>query len=227
MVALEIIVVVLLVLLNGFLAMAELAIVSSRRSRLEQLAAKGHSGARAALDDLADDPGRFLATVQAGLTLIGVLAGAFSGITLAQKLDAWLDLYPALAPYSKPVAVAVVVVAVTYFSLVMGELVPKQIALKDPEAIAMRVAAPVAAFTLIAAPLVRLLNLSTVPVLRFLGLRPGFQRHVTDKDIIGVLIEGEKAGLIHAAERDDRGRAGPERPGGAGDHDAAARYCLD
>ena len=201
MVALEIIAVVLLVLLNGFLAMAELAIVSSRRSRLEQLAAKGHSGARAALS-LADDPGRFLATVQAGLTLIGILAGAFSGITLAQRLDVWLDLYPALAPYSKPVAVAIVVVAVTYFSLVIGELVPKQIALKDPEAIAMRVAAPLAAFTRMAAPLVRLLNLSTVSVLRFLGFRPGFQRHVTDEDIIGVLIEGEKAGLIHAAERE-------------------------
>jgi len=201
MVALEIIAVVLLVLLNGFLAMAELAIVSSRRSRLEQLAAKGYSGARAALS-LADDPGRFLATVQAGLTLIGILAGAFSGITLGQRLDVWLDLYPALAPYSKPVAVAIVVVAVTYFSLVIGELVPKQIALKDPEAIAMRVAAPLAAFTRMAAPLVRLLNLSTVSVLRFLGFRPGFQRHVTDEDIIGVLIEGEKAGLIHAAERE-------------------------
>ena len=156
MIALEIMVVVLLVLLNGFLAMAELAIVSSRRSRLEQLAAKGHSGAHAALD-LSDDPGRFLATVQAGLTLIGVLAGAFSGITLAQKLDAWLDLYPTLAPYSKPVAVAIVVVAVTYFSLVICELVLKQIALKDPEAIAVRVAAPLAAFTRMAAPLVRLL----------------------------------------------------------------------
>src|SRR6516165_5431972 len=101
MASLEIIVVLLLVLLNGFLAMSELAIVSSRRPRLERLAAAGHAGARAALR-LADDPGRFLATIQVGLTSIGILAGAFSGATLAQRLDVWLDLSPAIAPYSKP-----------------------------------------------------------------------------------------------------------------------------
>src|SRR3974390_1407024 len=97
MATLEVIVVVLLVLLNGFLAMSELAVVSSRRARLERLAADGRGWARAALA-LADDPGRFLATVQVGLTTIGILAGAFSGVTLAHRVDAWLDLFPALAP---------------------------------------------------------------------------------------------------------------------------------
>ena len=107
MAALEIAVVVLLVLLNGFLAMSELAVVSSRRTRLERLAASGLAGARAALS-LANDPGRFLATLQVGLTSIAILAGIFSGATLAQRVDDWLDLFPAIAPYSKPAAFAFV-----------------------------------------------------------------------------------------------------------------------
>jgi len=201
MAALEIIVVVLLVLLNGFLAMSELAIISSRRTRLEQLDAKGHAGARAALH-LADDPGRFLATLQIGLTTIAILAGAFSGVTLAQRVDAWLDHFPAIAPYGKPAAVAIVVVGVTYVSLVIGELAPKQIALKNPEAIAVRVSKPLVVFTRLASPIVWLLNITTVSILGLFGLRPGFERHVTDEDILGVIIEGEKSGLIHAAERE-------------------------
>jgi putative hemolysin len=197
----EVLVVVLLVMLNGFLAMSELAIVSSRRPRLERLAGEGHSGARFALA-LADDPGRFLATVQVGLTSIGILNGAFSGLTLGHRLDDWLDLYPTVAPYSKPLAVAIVVMSVTYVSLVIGELAPKQIALKTPEQIAIRVARPLAWFTRIAAPVVWVLNVSTVSLLGLLGLRPGFERRVTDEDILGVIIEGEKSGLIHAAERE-------------------------
>ena len=201
MATLESLVVVLLVLLNGFLAMSELAIVSSRRPRLERLAGEGRSGARFALA-LADDPGRFLATVQVGLTSIGILNGAFSGLTLGDRLDDWLDLYPAVAPYSKPLAVALVVMSVTYVSLVIGELAPKQIALKDPEQIAIHVARPLALFTHITAPVVWVLNVSTVSLLGLLGLRPGFERHVTDEDILGVIVEGEKSGLIHAAERE-------------------------
>jgi len=201
MAALELIVVVVLVLFNGFLAMSELAIISSRRVRLERLAGQGRSGASAALR-LADDPGRFLATLQVGLTSIAILAGAFSGITLAQRVDAWLDLFPAIASYSKPVAVAIVVISVTYVSLVVGELAPKQIALKNPEAIAVRVSRPLLVFTRLAAPIVWLLNVSTVSVLGLFGFRPGFERHVTDEDILGVIIEGEKSGLIHAAERE-------------------------
>jgi putative hemolysin len=201
MATLEVIIVLLLVLLNGFLAMSELAVVSSRRARLERLAAEGRAGARTALR-LADDPGRFLATVQVGLTSIGILNGAFSGVTLAHRLDIWLDLFPAIAPYSKPVAIAAVVISVTYLSLVAGELAPKQIALKDPEAIAVRVARPLAWFTRVASPVVWLLNTTTASILGLLGLRPGFERRVTDEDILGVIIEGEKAGLIHAAERE-------------------------
>jgi len=201
MTALEIFVVVVLVLLNGYLAMCELAIVSSRRSVLERLAGEGQAGARAALI-LANDPALFLASLQVGMTSVAVLTGTFSGATLAHRLDDWLDLFPALSPFSKPAAFAVIVVSVTFLSLLLGELVPKQIALKNPETLAIRLARPVVAFTSIAAPLVWVLNASANLVLRIFGVRAGFERRLTDEDIVGVLIEGEKSGLIHAAERE-------------------------
>ena len=199
--ALELIVVVLLILLNGFFAMSEIAIITSRRARLEHLAANGYAGARAALR-LADEPGQLLAALQVGITSTGIMAGAFSGLTLADRVDVWLDRFPSIAAFSKPVAVAMVVVGVTYLSLVAGELAPKQIALKNPEGIALKVSRPIVIFLRISAPLVWLLNVSSTWILNFFGLRPGFERHVTDEDIIGVILEGEKAGLIHAAERE-------------------------
>jgi len=201
MTALEIFVVVVLILLNGYLAMCELAIVSSRRSILERLAGDGQAGARAALI-LANDPARFLASLQIGITSVAVLTGTFSGATLAHRLDDWLDLFPALAPFSKPAAFTIIVVSITFLSLLFGELVPKQIALKNPEALAIRLARPMVAFTNIAAPLVWVLNASANLVLRIFGVRAGFERRLTDEDIAGVLIEGEKSGLIHAAERE-------------------------
>ena len=130
MATLEIVVVAVLILLNGYLAMCELAIVSSRRSHLERLASGGHAGARAALI-LANDPARFLASLQIGITSVAVLTGTFSGATLAHRLDDWLDLFPAISPYSKPIAFALIVVSVTFLSLLFGELVPKQIALEE------------------------------------------------------------------------------------------------
>jgi putative hemolysin len=199
--ALELIVVAVLILFNGYLAMCELAIVSSRRSQLERRAGGGDSGARAALI-LANDPARFLASLQIGITTVAVLTGTFSGATLAHRLDDWLDLFPAISSYSKPVAFVLIVVSVTFLSLLFGELVPKQIALKNPEALAIRLARPLVAFTQIAAPLVWVLNASANLVLRIFGIRAGFERHLTDEDIAGVLIEGEKSGLIHAAERE-------------------------
>jgi putative hemolysin len=201
MAALETFVVAVLILLNGYLAMCELAIVSSRRSHLERLADTGHPGARAALI-LANDPGRFLASLQIGITSVAVLTGTFSGATLAHRLDGWLDLFPAISPYSKPVAFVLIVVAVTFLSLLFGELVPKQVALKNPEVLAVRLARPLVAFTRIAAPLVWVLNASANRVLRVFGIRADFKRRLTDEDIANVLIEGEKFGLIHAAERE-------------------------
>ncbi len=201
MAILEIIVVAVLILLNGYLAMCELAIVSSRRSHLERLADAGHTGAGAALV-LVNDPARFLAVLQVGITTVAVLTGTFSGATLAHRLDDWLDLFPAVAPHSKPIAFVLIVVSVTFLSLLFGELVPKQIALKNPEALAIRLAQPLVAFTGIAAPLVWVLNASANLVLRIFGIKTDFDRRLTDEDIASVLIEGEKSGLIHAAERE-------------------------
>jgi putative hemolysin len=139
--SIEIAVVLFLILLNGFFAMSELAVVNSRRGRLEQLAAQGQSGARAALT-LADDPKSFLARVQIGVTFTAIVAGTFSGATLAKRLQDLLLTYPVATPYAQTVSIGIVVVVVTYLTLVIGELVPKNIALKDPEAIASRVARP-------------------------------------------------------------------------------------
>ena len=194
-------VIVLLLILSGFLAMAEIAIVSSRRSRLQQLADAGQADARAALA-LAEDPSRYLAAVQMGMTLISILAGALSGATVADRLEDWFGLYPSMAPYAKPAAVGIVVVAVTYLWLIIGELVPKQIALKNPEIIAIHVARPLAIFARSAAPVVWLLDRSSKFILRLAGLRPGFERRITDEDIQSLVREAEKSGVLHKIERE-------------------------
>src|SRR5918997_165489 len=137
-VALQIAVILLLILLNGLFAMSETALVSSRKARLRQRANEGDRGARAALE-LAEEPNRFLSTVQIGISLIGVLAGAFGGATLAEPLAGALRSVPTLAPYAGPVAFGVVVVAITYLSLILGELVPKRLALNGAEGVASRV----------------------------------------------------------------------------------------
>lgn len=201
MAILEGIAVVVLLLFNGFLAMAEMAIVRSRRSRLEQLAAKGSIDARGALA-LVEDPSRFLAAVQIGMTLIGILAGALSSATLGDRLEAWFDQYPQIAPYGRAAAIGIIVVSVTYLSLVIGELVPKQIALKDPERIALRIARPLAFFTRLAGPPGWLLVNSTRVVLRLLGLRPSLERRMTDEDIQAMIRQAERLGLLHKVERE-------------------------
>jgi len=197
----EISVVLFLILLNGFFAMSELAVVNSRHGRLEQLAAQGRTGARAALA-LAEDPKRFLARVQIGMTFTAIVAGTFSGATLAKRLEDVLLSYPMVAPYAKTLAIGIVVVVVTYLTLVIGELVPKHVALKDPEAIASRVARPLTFLTKAAAPLVFFLSRSTDFIVSLMGLRPGFERPVTEEEIHDLIEQGEKSGAIHAAERD-------------------------
>ena len=194
-------VIVLLLMFNGFLAMSEIAIVSSRRSRLEQLADAGRVNARTALA-LAENPSRYLAAIQMGMTLIGILAGTLSGATLADGLGDWFGLYPSIAPYAKSAAVAIVVVAVTYLLLIIGELVPKQIALKNPETIAVHVARPLDIFARSAAPIVWFLDVSSKFVLRVMGQRPGFERKVTDEDIQGLIREAERTGVLGKIERE-------------------------
>jgi putative hemolysin len=197
----DLLVILLLVLLNGFFAMSEMALVSSRRARLKQMAEEGRRGARSALA-LAEDPGRFLSAVQIGITLIGILAGAFSGATLAQKLSAWLATFPPVAAFSDTIAIFIVVLGITYLSLILGELVPKRIALADAEAVASRVARPMNLLSKLASPAVWLLRLSSEAVLRLLGMPAHRASTVTEEEVKAMVAEGADAGVFQASERD-------------------------
>jgi putative hemolysin len=201
MTLIEVVVVLLLILANGLLAMAELAIVSARRSRLASLARRGNHGARLAIDTL-DDPTNFLSTVQFGITLIGVLAGAFSGATFAERLGEVLDRWPAVAPYGQPIALAIVVVGITYLSLVVGELLPKRIALHDPERMAAIVAPPMRVLSRLAAPAVWVLRHSTDMLLRALGLVRRRETMVTEDEVRMLIAEGTRAGVFLPKERE-------------------------
>jgi putative hemolysin len=201
MFAWELIVVVLLIVLNGFFAMSELAVVSARRARLQQMADEGNRGARAAVR-LVEDPSKFLSTVQVGITLIGILAGAYGGATLAEYLAVELREIPAIAPYADGVSFAVVVVAITYLSLIIGELVPKRIALVNAERIASFVARPMGVIATIGAPLVWLLGVSTNLVLRLLRLNQVRQSEVTEEEVKSMIAEGARTGVFDPAERE-------------------------
>jgi putative hemolysin len=197
---LEIVFVLLLIACNGLLAMSELALVTARRSRLDQLAGEGRLGARAALR-LIDDPSGFLATVQIGITLVGILAGAIGGATLGDRLGDWLDTFPALAPHGDRIGIGVVVIAITYLSLIAGELVPKRIALANPEAVAAGIARPMRLLSIAAAPGVWLLRASTEAVLRILGLSGVRSQTVTEDEVKSLIAEGTRAGVFVPQER--------------------------
>lgn len=198
-ITLEVLIILLLVIVNGMFAMAEIAVVSARKTRLQQRANEGDTRARAALQ-LADKPNRFLSTVQIGITLVGVLAGAFGGATLAEKLDAWLSQIPLLAPYGEALGVGIVVLGITYLSLVIGELVPKRLALTRPESIASAVAAPMQTLSVLTYPLVRLLSLSTDGVLRILRVQQSTEPPVTEEEISLLIDKGIQAGVFEEAE---------------------------
>ena len=200
-VAIEVIFVFVLILANGMFAMAEIAIVAARKPRLQQRAEEGDQKALTALG-LANDPANFLSTVQIGITLVGVLAGAFGGATIAEQISIWLDQSPALAPYSEVIGVAVVVILITYFTLILGELVPKRLALNNPERIATSLAAPMRTLARIASPLVGLLRLSSDLVLRLVGVKPSNEPPVTEEEIKVMIEQGTQAGVFDAAEQD-------------------------
>ena len=157
----EVIIIVVLLVINGVFAMSEMAVVAAKKVRLEQRADDGNRGAQAALA-LAAEPTQFLSTVQVGITLVGVLAGAFGGATISEKLAASFAQVSWLAPYADGAALAVVVAAITYLSLILGELVPKRVALGAPERIAAAVARPMRLIARVASPLVRFLSASSV-----------------------------------------------------------------
>ena len=202
---LEIVVVLALVLLNGYLAMSELAMVSARPARLETLARQGRRGARVALA-LARNPGRMLSTVQIGITLVGIAAGAFGGATLARPLADALAAVPALAPFSAQIAYTLVVVAITYLSLIIGELVPKQLALRAPERVAASVAPVIDLLSRISTPAVWLLDASSQLVLRLLGSETQPAETVTEEEVRMLIAEGTRTGVFHRQEQEMIGR---------------------
>jgi len=197
---LEIFFIFILLLANGVFAMAEIAVVSSRKARLKKLADEGSVRAKAAYA-LAQEPARFLSTVQIGITLVGVLAGAFGGATLSEKLAVVLAEIPWLAPYARALAIFVVVGAITYASLIVGELVPKRFALSNPEGRAMLVARPMTALARIASPVVWLLTVSTNTVLKALGLGKEVEAPPSEEEISSLIEQGTSAGVFHQAER--------------------------
>jgi putative hemolysin len=200
-IATEILIVLLLLVLNGVFAMSELAIVTARKLRLEQRAEDGDSGARAALA-LAQDPTQFLSTVQVGITLIGVLAGAFGGATIADKLALGLARIPAITPYADAVALAIVVTALTYLSLLIGELVPKRVALSQPERVASLVARPMRVLSRVAAPLVALLTGPTNLLLRVFGIRVSTEPSITVQEIRALIEQGAEIGAVEGSEHE-------------------------
>jgi putative hemolysin len=194
-------VVFLLILLNGFFAMSELAIVSARRIRLRQLAEEGDRGAGLALQ-MTEDPAAFLSIVQIGMTLNSVLVGAFSGATLAGPVAQYLNTIPWIAPHGEVVALVLTVSGVTYFNLVIGELVPKRIGLSYAEPIARRVAYAMGFFATVAAPVVWLLKKSTHLILELLHLNDPQDTQVTEEEIKDMIAEGAESGVFKPAEKD-------------------------
>lgn len=200
----EILFIMLLIIANGIFAMSEIAIISARKTKLQQLANEGDTKAKVALE-LANSPNRFLSTVQIGITLIGIFAGALGGSTIAEKLNAFMHTVPildVLAPYSNSISITVVVLGITYASLIIGELVPKRLAMHNTERIACIVAGPMRTMSIIISPAVNILSYSTDLILRTMGIKP-VEGHSISEDEIKILIdEGIKTGTFEIAERD-------------------------
>jgi putative hemolysin len=198
----EILVIILLMVANGLFAMSEMAIVSARRARLQEWVEQGNAKAIVALE-LANSPNRFLSTVQIGITLIGILTGAFGGATLSKTLASYITLIPALKAYSETISFLVVVLIITFLSLVIGELVPKRLAINSPERIATAVAIPMQWIARLTSPFVHLLSLSTEAVLKLLRVDIASGDPLVTEEEIKVLVrQGAEAGMFEVAEQD-------------------------
>jgi putative hemolysin len=195
----EIAIIIILIILNGILALSEFAIISAKKTRLQQRAEEGDTRAAAALG-LANEPTSFLSTIQIGITLVGIFAGAYGGAIVAEGLALYFTEFPALAPYSEVLSITLVVLVITYLTLIFGELVPKRIALNNAENIAASVAKPMRFLSLIATPLVFVLSRSTEAVLRIMRVRETAEPPVTEEEIKIMLEEGTEAGVFEKAE---------------------------
>ena len=196
----EILILAGLILLNGLFSMAEIALVSARKARLEAQANKGDKEAREALN-LANKPENFLSTVQMGITVVGIMTGIYSGEKITDDFAAWLQQWPQIAPYSYGIATAIVVIIVTYFTIIFGELVPKRLGLSRPEGIAKTVARPMRILSMITHPFIWLLSKSSNLVVRLLGLKPS-DNFVTEDEIKAIISEGTEQGAIEETEQE-------------------------
>jgi putative hemolysin len=197
----EIIIILLLVLANGFFALSEFAVISAKRAILHQRAENGDESSRIALE-MAEDPTRFLSTIQVGITLVGILAGAFGGATIAAEIAGQLEAVAFLAPYSEAIGIVIVVLLITYLTLVFGELVPKQIALSNAERFASSVAQPMHLISTLTAPVVRVLSVSTDMILLLMGISTGHPPTVTEEEVRQMIEEGTEAGVFEQAEKE-------------------------
>ena len=200
-IATEIFFVLILIIANGIFSGSEIAVVSSRKVRLEQMASRGNSKARAALR-LVNSPNDFFSTVQIGITLIGILSGAVGGATLAQRIKPTLDTIPLLRPYSEGISVVIVVTIITYLSLVVGELAPKRVALSNPENIACTVAKPMRSLSFITAPFVRILSFSTDTLMNILGVRATEEQAMTEEEIKVLIDQATESGTFEESEQE-------------------------
>lgn len=196
----DIVLLLLLILINAAFAMSEIAVVSSRKSRLQSLAEDGSIGAHAALR-LHQEPSNFLSTIQVGITSVGILSGAIGEAVLADPLTDWLIAIPVLEPYARGIALTITVVGLTYFSVVVGELVPKQLALLAPEGIASLIARPMMLLSSVTHPLVVTLSSSSSLILRIMGARRKEEPPVTDDEIKVLMEQGAEAGVFHESEQ--------------------------
>lgn len=197
--ALELVFIVVLALTNGLLSMSEMAMVSSRKIRLQQAAQNGSSGAKAALK-LLEEPSRFLAAIQIGITLIGVFAGAFGGANMSEQISKVLADVPVLAPYAEPIGLGIVVILVTLLSLILGELVPKRLALGNSEGIAILMARPIMGISFVSRPAVRFLSAATEGILKVFRYKEPAEPPVTDEEVTFLVKQGAESGVFEREE---------------------------
>jgi putative hemolysin len=197
----EILIVLFLILLNGVFSMSEIAMVSSRKSRLETEAKKGDKAAKKVLE-LSRNPGKFLSTVQIGITLIGILTGIYSGEKIEDDLVNYLNQFEYLKQFSKTIAITVILITITFFSLVLGELVPKRIGLTMPERISKLLAFPMFWMSIIAAPFIWLLTSTSDLLIKLFRIKPSSESKVTEEEIKAIIQEGAEGGVIHEIEQD-------------------------
>jgi putative hemolysin len=196
----EVFLIIVLIFLNGFFSLSEIALISSKKSKLRHWAKQGSKRAEAALALTRRSP-EMLSTIQIGISVIGIFAGAFGGATLAEYIEGWFSALPALAPYAKALSIALVVLTIAYFSIILGELVPKQIALSNPEKLAVKISWPIQWLMRVMTPLVKPLTASTAFVLRLLGIKPATEQLISEEEIKLLIAEGTETGIFEKSEQ--------------------------